>query len=117
MTIIEFTENYCLHDSTIRNITYNKPADTLTFLIDFAFWMQDWYVDGSPENGMVNLHFSGVKDYSGLTGEIDWFSIQAVNDNRDGSLTFVVLDDFNETQYLWRFSTSDVTFEDLNQYE
>lgn len=116
MTIHDFIEKYYLHDSTIRNITYSKSDNTLIFLIDFSFWMQDDYEEGSPENGMVNIRFQSVNDYAGPVGEIDWFSIQTVMEHQDGSLTFVVLDDFNDTQYLWKIAPSDITFEDLEQY-
>ena len=113
MNVSEFLDRYYLHDSTIRHISYDKKSQELIFNVDFSFWMQDWFDQNHFNNGMVNIRFSSVQDYDGLTGEIDWFSFLNVYGNKDGSMTMIILDDFNNVHYVWTFTPSSITFEDL----
>ena len=63
MTITEFEEKYYLHDSTIDKIEYDAENKTLRLEIDFCFWMQIWYEQGTPENGLIAVTFENVSFY------------------------------------------------------
>ena len=110
----DFLEKYCLHDSTIDEIKYDRDTKELIWHMDFAFWMQNDYAEGTPENGMVNIHFHQVENYSGLTGKIDWFSVDHIVFNPDNTITCTVLDDYNDNYYVWSFSVSEIEIEDLH---
>lgn len=114
MKVKEFLEKYYLHDSTIDEIRYDLGTKELIWHMDFAFWMQNSYVEGTPENGMINLHFHNVENYTGLIGEIDWFSVNRIVINSDGTITCTVLDDYNGDSYIWNFYVSDMEIEDLH---
>ena len=114
MIVHKFLEKYCLHDSTIDEIIYDAKAKELIWHMDFAFWMQNDYVEGTPENGLINLRFHQVENYSGSTGKIDWFSVDSVVADSDNTVTCTVLDDYNENYYRWTFSVSDIEIEDLH---
>lgn len=114
MKVNEFLEKYCLHDSTIDEIRYNSHEKELIWHMDFAFWMQKDYVEGNPENGMINLHFYNVENYSGLIGKIDWFSVDSITLHPNGIITCVVLDDYNDDCYIWNFYVSNIEIEDLH---
>lgn len=113
MKINEFLEKYCFHDSTIDEISYDTTAKELVLHMDFAFWMQKDYVDGTPENGMVNIRFHQVENYTGIIGKIDWFSVDNISLNPDHTITCVILDDFNNVYYEWDFYALDAELEDL----
>lgn len=49
MEVNEFLEKYYLHDSAIDEISYDSGAKELIWHMDFAFWMQSDYVEGTPE--------------------------------------------------------------------
>ena len=114
MKVKDFLEKYCLHDSTIDEIKYNSETKELIWHMDFAFWMQTNYVKGTPENGLINLHFYEVENYSGLIGRLDWFSVDRIVVNPDGTITCTILDDYNSDYYVWNFYVSDMEFEDLH---
>lgn len=81
--------------------------------MDFAFWMQKDYVEGTPENGMINLHFYNVENYSGLVGKIAWFSIFSITVHPTCTITCVFLDDYNNDCYM-KFYVSNIEMEDLH---
>ena len=110
----DFLERYCLHDSTVDEIKYDPVTKELVWHMDFAFWMQNAYVEGTPENGLVNLYFHHVENYFGMTGRIDWFSVEHIVANPDSTISCTILDDFNGQYYIWTFSVSDMEIEDLH---
>lgn len=109
-----FLDQYYLHDSTIAEISYDPRTGELVWQMEFAFWMQDGYIEGTAENGMVNIHFHHVENYSGLTGKIDWFSVLDMAADSDHTVSCSILDDFNDQYYFWTFSVSDIELEDLH---
>ena len=50
MTIKEFEENYCLHDSELTNLEYDSVTQTATVTIDFC----------SSERGAITANFQNV---------------------------------------------------------
>lgn len=114
MKVKDFLKKYCLHDSTIDEITYNAASKKLVWHMDFSFWMQTDFVDGTPENGMVNIIFHQVENYTGIIGKIDWFSVDSISLNKDNTISCNILDDYNNVYYEWNFYTSDIEIEDLH---
>lgn len=96
MKIKELLDNYYFHDSLVEKIVFENHAVDMT--IDFCFWMQEGYDEKDPETGIINLHFPSVADMTGLTGEIDDYSIlESWYD--DGCITFLIMDDFHNISY------------------
>ena len=114
MKVNDFSEKYCLHNSIIDEINHDVDTKELTLHMDFAFWMQNNFVEGTPENGMVNVCFRQVEGYTGITGKIDWFSVNNISLNSDNTITCAILDDYNGKCYEWKFYVSEVEFEDLH---
>lgn len=61
MEIAEFATKYNMHDSLIDDLSFSN--NVLNMTIDFAFWMQNWYVPGSPETAPLRLTFKNVSLY------------------------------------------------------
>ena len=57
MTIESFVKHYNLHDSYITSVEYSVDSHCVLLFIDFAFWMQESYKDGEPENGIIQVEF------------------------------------------------------------
>ena len=55
MKINDFVEKYIMHDSLITSITNDK--NSVRMIIDFAFWMQPGFSEGSPETGPLEVDF------------------------------------------------------------
>ena len=64
LTLAEFQKRYYLHDSSITKIDFNAENKKLTLEIDFCFWMQEWFVDGETDNGLIEVTFENVSYYS-----------------------------------------------------
>lgn len=64
MTVDEFEKRYYLHDSNIDKIDYDTDNKKLTLTIDFCFWMQDWYEETLPKNGLITVTFENVSCYT-----------------------------------------------------
>lgn len=64
MTVAEFEKKYYLHDSSIDKIDYDIDNKKLTLTIDFCFWMQDWYEETLPKNGLITVTFENVSCYT-----------------------------------------------------
>lgn len=96
MKIDELLKKYCFHDSLINEIIYANNEVTIT--IDFCFWMQEGYQDGTPETGIIHLRLPDVNSYNGITGEIDSYSILEMEYN-DNTLSILIMDDFHNTSY------------------
>ena len=64
LTLIEFKKRYYLHDSSIEKIDYDADNKILTLTIDFCFWMQEWYDETLPKNGLISVTFENVSRYA-----------------------------------------------------
>lgn len=58
MKLNDFVEKYIMHDSLFTSITQDK--NTVKMVIDFAYWMQPGFSEGSPETGPLKVEFSNV---------------------------------------------------------
>lgn len=103
MIINEFLSNHYLHDSLVENVEYENNTADLT--IDFCFWMQEGYCENEPETGIIHLHFPDVTSFSGPLGPLDDYSILEAN-YQNGCLTLLLMDDFNNTTYELKLTSS-----------
>lgn len=94
MKIKEFTEAYDLHDSFIESIEHTEKSKDVILTIHFAFWRQDWYVKGDPENGVIRTVFHNVFrfDYEGGDPQGAFVGILR-SEYRDGSIILVLSDE------------------------
>ena len=110
MTLDAFVERYDLHDSILNRIVYSEAEHTLTLLIDFAFWMQDDYIDGCPETGPVEITFYNVKEYRGPSS-IPQEQCSILNcDCINGRIKIGILNDITDEFYESLFWANDVEF-------
>ncbi len=116
MTIQELEKRYYFHDSGINKIDYNKEKETLVFAIDLCYWAQEWYKEGEPELMEIKLTFEGIKEYDGLTGDIDCFTVLD-GIVEDGKWRFNILDDFHNDYYEYTFSPTNVEVEHIRVFE
>ena len=107
MTIQELDNKYYFHDSMITTISYSAETENLTFTIEFCNWAQEWYKEGDPELLKMELIFEGIKEYDGITGDIDYFSILDANIKNDKYYMFIE-DDFHQRFYEYYLSPTNV---------
>lgn len=116
MTIQELTNKYYFHDSGINHIAYEKAKERLTFSIDLCYWAQKWYTEGDPELMEIRLILDGIKEYSGLVGDIDCFTIlDAVVENDKFRMN--IRDDIHDKYYEYLFSPYDVEVEIVRTFD
>ncbi len=110
MTIQELTNKYYFHDSMITNVNYSENEQKLEISIDFCNWAQEWYKQGEPEMLKLKLTFDGIKEYAGITGDIDYFSILDA-DIKDSKYHLFIEDDFHQEFYEYFLDPSNVDVE------
>lgn len=109
MTIHDFIDNYNLHDSFIESISQNEEHGSIEFIINFCYWMQDDFIEGSRENGLLELVFTGVKPPKlDLSKNYCDYSILKTNEN-NGRIVFALYDDISNDYYELSFEADDVT--------
>lgn len=116
MTIQELEQQYYFHDSGINKISFDSETEILSFDIDLCYWAQEWYKEGEPELMEIRLTFEGIKEYDGLIGDIDCFTILD-GIVKDGKWRFNILDDFHDAYYEYDFEPSNVTVEQIRVFE
>lgn len=60
MKIVEFLENYNLHDSVVESITFYQNEKRVVMDMDLCNWLQSFYEDGDPEIKVGQLEFTEV---------------------------------------------------------
>ena len=108
----EFVSRYNLHDSFIELLTRNLADHTITLRIHFAFWMQEDYQDGSPENGILIVEFHNVHQYHCEGGDPSGSFVGILDAECDGeSVVINLLDDETMDCFAMTVSADDVTVE------
>lgn len=107
MTIQELEKKYYFHDSMITNVLFDSNSQKLVFTIEFCNWAQEFYKAGEPELLKMELIFNGIKDYDGITGNIDYFSILD-GDVINGKYHLFIEDDFHQEFYEYYLQPTDV---------
>ncbi len=112
MKLYEFVEAYNLHDSFIETIEYNEEEKIITAVIHFAFWMQNNYVAGTPETGLIKVMFTGVKKYICENGDPAGSFVGILGSKIiDEDLVINFVDDESVEYFEMKVSADDVTVE------
>ena len=110
MTIKSFVEHYNLHDSYITSVEYSADSRFVLLLSDFAFWMQESYKDGEPENGIIQVAFQDVDQYHCEGGDPAGAFVGILgSEYRDGSFLLKLLDDETNEYFEMTIKASSVT--------
>lgn len=112
MTIHELAKKYYFHDSMITSVNYSANEQKLEIFMDFCHWAQEWYKQGEPELLKLRLTFSGIKDYHGITGNIDYFSILDAGIKHDKYHLFIE-DDFQHKFYEYYLEPTNIDAETI----
>ena len=110
MTISEFVDRYNLHDSFIEHVEYDEQSKEVILRIHCALWMQQDYIDGTPETGILTVTFRGVTSYSCNTDEPDgeFVGILRTTVNEDNTFEMVLLDEATNEIYEMRIAADDI---------
>lgn len=110
MKIIDFANDYNLHDSFIKSVKKDDNNHTVTLIINFAFWMQKDYVEGAPENGVIKVAFKNVQKYQCEEGDPAGAFVGILKaEYKDGSLVIGLLDDESVTYFDLVITADEVT--------
>ena len=113
MTLKELQDRYYMHDSYFEKIIYDKSRNEVELLINFAYWMQDWYKDTDPENALLRCTFKGVSLYDHTWDEIDCKTLGILKtDVTDNTVTFA-LDDISDDYHELKITAESV---DVQEY-
>lgn len=113
----EFVDKYYLHDSLISNVSFSKDNAVVSMIIDFAFWMQSWYKEGTEETGLISVTFSSVENYS-CPENVDWEQIsilQAVESG--GVIKFSLMNDMEDSYLEMTIKSDDIVVVILDNCE
>ena len=112
MKLTEFVKSYNFHDSYIETIEYNEKEEEITAVIHFAFWMQDGYVVGTPETGLIRVLFKGVKKYICENGDPAGAFVGILGSEIiDGELVINFVDDESVEYFEMKISAEEVFVE------
>lgn len=64
MEIKEFVNKHNLHDSYFETVDYDSKKQELVCKINFAFWLQDDFIEGRKENGIITVVFTEITEYN-----------------------------------------------------
>lgn len=115
MTIQELDNKYYFHDSMITHVDYLSEAHRLEITMDFCYWAQEWYKEDDPELMELKLTFEGIKEYDGIIGDIDYYSI-VDGDIKDGKYHLFIEDEFNQKTYEYYLEPSSADVEVIRTY-
>lgn len=94
MRIEDFVKQYNLHDSFFKSVEKNESDRTITCFIEFAFWLQKDYNEGTPEKGIIKVVFHNVTEYSCEEGDPAGPFVGILKaECRDGAIIISLLDD------------------------
>ncbi len=112
MTIAEFANRYNLHDSYIEAVKYDPESRSVVLTIQFLFWMQNDYVEGSPETGLLYVTFHNASRYSCENeNPADPFSGILTAECKNGDLILKLMNDKTGRYFEVVISAEDVTLE------
>ena len=77
MNLLNLIKKYNLHDSFFESVIYSNEKHQVEMNINFAFWMQEWYNNNIPENGIITILFTDVLEYI-CPSNIDWEQISII---------------------------------------
>lgn len=108
MKISDFVNRYYLHDSYFESVKYDNNNHILYMVVNFAYWMQDWYNDSMPENGRLSLIFNNVSEYFIDDAEVNCETMGIVKATADHNNILIVLDDIEDNYYQMHITAESV---------
>lgn len=112
-----FVNRYNLHDSMIDSITIESNGTVVRMAIDFAFWMQEDYMEEHPETGPLAVSFSDVTEYE-CPDQLPLEEISILKASlQDGSIIFALQNDITDEYYEIRIKAQDITIVDQTGQE
>lgn len=113
----EFVDKYYLHDSLFDKVSFSKNDAIVSMIIDFAFWMQHWYEEGTAETGLISVTFNNVEDYS-CPECVDWEQISILQtEESDGVIKFSLMNDMEDSYLEMKIKSDDIEVEILDNRE
>lgn len=111
MKIKDFIGMYNFHDSFFKSISYNEEKSILVMEIEFAFWMQKNYIEGTPEEGILTIEFQRVTQYSCPNGDPCGSFVGILNTymNEAGICVFALMDDESNTFFEMQIQAENVS--------
>lgn len=115
MKIDEFIHRHNFHDSYFMSIIHDVKESTLTADIEFAYWMQTDYVDGTLEDGILRVVFHHVKSFSCVNGDpCEAFSgILNAFVNENGDCVFALMNDEDNNYFEMHIQAESVSVYDM----
>lgn len=110
----EFVNKYYLHDSLFDKVSFAKESATISMIIDFAFWMQSWYKEGTAETGLISVTFNNVENYSCPDGVV-WEQISILQaEESNGAIKFSLLNDMEDSYLEMEIKSDNIKVEVLD---
>ena len=114
MKIQELQERYYLHDSYFENIKINEKEKIVIMTVNFAYWMQEWYKNTQPENGILKMTFHGVTLYEQSDDSIDFDMVGILRTTvEEDTMVFALGDDINDEYFELKIRAD---FVDVQEY-
>lgn len=96
MTTQEFISKYDFHDSLIDEVTFDRENNKVILHADFAYWMQEWYIENMPETDKLIVVFNGVDNFV-CPNDVSWEQISIIQASLDGdSIKYVLMNDITD---------------------
>ena len=110
----EFVDKYYLHDSLFDKVSFSKDNAVVSMIIDFAFWMQSWYKEGTAETGLISVTFNSVENYT-CPENVDWEQISILQaEESEGVIKFSLMNDMEDSYLEMIIKSDDIVVEILD---
>ena len=110
----EFVDKYYLHDSLFEKVSFSKDTAVVSMIIDFAFWMQSWYKEGTAETGLISVTFNNVENYT-CPENVDWEQISILQaEESEGVIKFSLMNDMEDSYLEMIIKSDDIVVEILD---
>ncbi len=97
MKMIKFITKYNLRGSLLEKVSVNENTVILT--LDYCYWQQDDYKDGTKETGIVDIVFDHVNNFIHEDYQINSDEIIDVFIDENDQLNIKVFNDINLKYY------------------
>ena len=123
MTAEEFVNQFSMHDSFFESISIDKDHN-ISMIVHFAFWMQKNYQMGTPKNGLIEVRFHDVADFS--CTQVIYEAIQRkadkgfwetfniwTTDLQNGYVVFTIFNDNTDDEYEMQIKADYITIRNV----
>ncbi|MBQ7522946.1 MAG: hypothetical protein IJT07_00265 [Oscillospiraceae bacterium] len=124
MTAEEFVNQFSMHDSFFESIAIDNNG-SISMIVNFAFWMQKNYQMGTPKNGLIEVRFHDVADFSctqviheAIRRKADKGFWEAFNiwstDLQNGYVVFTIFNDNTDDEYEMHIKADYITIRNVS---